>query len=775
MTRSNTPKLLLSLTLMLLAATAASAQGEGPVVWEVQRFDVTAGVSAATAGGRKLSVRAVVQARNAGQGTGRTLTARINPAAEITSVTVGDAAARFDAARTEARTGLKTVATTLPAPVAPGGVVSVTYDYTLPVQTNSGLASVAVEGAQFLPVASEPLSFWYPTPNSPAAPRGADAAPVKLTVNAPAGDSVVSTGRLQGQTFDQTLLVQPFFVTGKWDAIEGAGEAKGVSAHIPRGASAEERGRAEALVALAGAARSYFAGVLGPAPDAPVRLVAVRRGAGFDMGGTVLLDAAAFRRPKTDALTALAVSEAVAHLWLGGATSIRGDGAGALREGLARYLAAEFLGKHLGADAAEAERLRERIAYAAIAQRDAPLSLSTPFEPTYFTSAANKGAMVWRLAARTLGAEAFNATLRAQLEAGRSAGLTLRQFRAALVGRGGEPMSALLDAGLDRPTEIDLLVGLPQPRAGEQVVALRNAGPVDVTVSVAATTDRNERLTTGATIKARDFGEAVFKSAARIVRVEVDPEKLYPQTNYANDAAPAAPPLDESLAEATRTLAAQDFARSESVSREMLARAPLMQDARVLHARALLGLNRLEEAEREFRAAADAPLPLPDTLAWAAIGSGEIALRRGQVAEAARRFGEAVQVNGSYAATFAARAARARADAAPGATAPAVEEAVRAAVAQLDQAIKGGRKTEIDQLIAPGELDKFSKGIVGSQPEIWQTKVLRTENIGGERVAADVQITARVLGVDKSCTGVLVFTRAGGRLQLIEIPILEGC
>ena len=72
-------------------------------------------------------------------------------------------------------------------------------------------------------------------------------------------------------------------------------------------------------------------------------------------------------------------------------------------------------------------------------------------------------------------------------------------------------------------------------------------------------------------------------------------------------------------------------------------------------------------------------------------------------------------------------------------------------------------------------MDKFSKGLVGSQPELWQTKVLRTESLGGDRVAADVQITARVLGLDKTCTGVLVFTRAGGRLQLIEIPILEGC
>ena len=131
------------------------------------------------------------------------------------------------------------------------------------------------------------------------------------------------------------------------------------------------------------------------------------------------------------------------------------------------------------------------------------------------------------------------------------------------------------------------------------------------------------------------------------------------------------------------------------------------------------------------------------------------------------------ETGAGYAPTFAARAARLRADAVQGAPAAPVEEPVRAAVAQLDAAIKSGRKAEIDALIAPGELSAFSRGIVGSQPEAWQSRVLRTESLGGERVAADVQITARVLGQDRNSTAVLVFTRAGGRLQLIEIPILE--
>jgi tetratricopeptide (TPR) repeat protein len=763
MRRQNSIRLVLALAALPLVNSVALAQ-DGPV-WQVRRFDVTADVPAATT--RSLAARAVITARNVGRGAGRTFTVRISPAAEVRGATVGGAAAQFTS-RAESRTKLNTVATTLPAPVAPGGEVSVAFDYSVPVEVNTGLASISHEGSQFLP-----LSNWYPTPNSPVSPRGSDTAPLRLTVNAPAGEAVVSTGALTGSTFEQQLNVQPFFLTGRWETVEGGAEARGVSAYLPRGAGAEGRARAESLIALAAAARNFYAGLLGPAPDAPVRLVAVRRGAGFDGGGTVLLDASVFRRTKTDAVTALAISEAVARLWLGGATPVHGDGAGALREGLTRHLALRFIEKQFGAEAAAAERLRGRIAYAAVARRDAPLSVTNPLDPTYFTSTASKGAMIWRLAERVLGADEFASLLRAQLQASRESGLTLAGFRAALSERGGAPLKLLLDAGLDQPTELDLMIGLPRPRGAEHLVALRNTGQLPLTVTVAGTTDRGERVTAEAALPPQDFGDAVLKTAAKIVRVEVDPDKLYPQINYANDVMPAAPALEESLADATRTLAAQEFARSESIARGMLARAPLMQEGRVLLARALLEQGKTDEAEREFRAAAESVLPLPDTLAWASVGMGQIALRRGQAAEAVRHFTEAVRAGAGYAPTFAARAARLRADAAQGAPAPPVEEPVRAAVAQLDAAIKSGRKAEIDALIAPGELASFSRGIVGSQPELWQSRVLRTESLGGDAVAADVEISARVLGQNRNSTAVLVFTRAGGRLQLVEIPIFE--
>jgi tetratricopeptide (TPR) repeat protein len=627
-----------------------------------------------------------------------------------------------------------------------------------------------VAGSQFLP-----LSFWYPTANTPFALRGADTAPFKLTVNTANGETVVSSGRANGQTFEQTLNSQPFFLTGTWDVLEGASDARGLSAFLAKGATAEERKQAEGLMALAAGARSFYAGLLGEAPDVPVRLVSVTRGGGFSESGTVLLDAAAFRRSKIDSTTVLLIAEGVARLWIGGATPLRGEGSGVVRDGLVRHLANLFIEKQFGRETAEAERMRQRAAYSSVARRDAALSQATPLEATYFTSVANKGAMIWRLAHRALGHDAFIAVVRAALQNGKTdpAGLTLASLRAALGERGGAVgLRSILDQGLDQPTDMDLMVGLPQQRGGSWVAALRNLGSYDASVGVTATTTSGERVTAEATVPARNFGEAVFNTSARVVRAEVDPDKLYPQLDYSNDIAPRTRATQDDLAEALGLFARKDYARAESIARELLLYAPRMQEARILLARVQLAQNKQDEAEKEFRAALDESLPTPATLAWGSIGLGEIALRKGQAAEAARRFSEGVRADAEYASTTTARAGRIKAETAANAL-PAPDDSAQKFVAQLDQVIMGGRKTEIDALIIPGELTAFSKGIVGSQPDLWQTRVLRTEALDANRLAADVSLNIKQLGTEQSGTALLILARVGGAWRLADIQFFE--
>jgi len=753
-------------TLILASSLVGLSQTEGTAIWQVTKFDVNANVQQAD---RTLNGTATINALNVGNAPGSTFTVRLNAKASVKTATVGGATASFRSVP-ETRGDMQRVVISLPGSVAPNASISVAINYSLPVATNTGLSAISSISSQFLP-----LSFWYPMPNTPLTLRGADTAPFRVSVNLP---NVISSGVDKSaagtSVFEQTLSGQPFFVQGDWDRVEATGEGKGITAYLTQGASADEKKRAEAMIAYTAAARTYLASVLGAAPDTPLRLVGVRRGSGFSDSGTILLDADAFKLTKIDTATALAIAEAVARLWLGGQTPIRGEGGGALRDGLVRFLANSFLEKQFGRDAAESELIRQRLAYIAVAKRDGPLARTSSLDSTYFASVPNRGAMAWRLIDRKLGHDAFIGVLRSALDVGKTdpAGLTLPNFRAALVNRGGEGLKTLLDQQLDQVPDTDLMVGLPQARNAEWVAALRNLGSTDVTVPVVAVTDRGERLSVESTIPAKNFGEAVFKTTAKVVRVEIDPDKLYPQLDYSNDAAPKTREISDALAEATLQLGAQDFTKAEAVAREIFNAYPRLQEARILLARALAGANKVDEAEKLFRSALDEPLPTTATLAWANIGLGEISLKRGQAAEAAKRFTDAVIASRDYPSSLAARLARIRAEAAAN-NAPPVDESARTFITQLTSAIVSGKKAELESRVVPGELVKFVNGLVGTQPEIWEMKVVRTELLEPNLLAADVTIRAKQLGRESAGTAVFVLSRIGGSWKLSGVELFE--
>ena len=753
------------LTTLFLLSSATPAQEEARAAWQVTRFDITANIQQAE---RTLDATALLNATNVGRGTGTSFTFRIANKASIKNVTVGAATPNFRTVP-ESYGNLQRITVTLPGQFASGASLAITINYSLPIESNSGLAAISPIGSQFLP-----LSFWYPTPNTPFTVRGADTAPFRVVVN---GTNVASSGiekSSSGSTvYEQTLFGQPFFVQGDWDKVEGQGEARNIVAWLPRGATAEEKKQAEALLSLTANARAYYATLLGPAPDVPMRLVAVRRGAGFSDSGAILVEPGAFRRSKVDSATALLISEATARLWIGGQTPVRAEGGGLLREALGRYLATQFIEKQFGRDAAKAEMLRERLAYSSVARKDGPLARVTPLESTYFSSVPNKGAMVWRLVASSVGNDAFMSTVRDLLQSQKtnSNGITLAELRAALAGRGGERVKTLLEQQLDLITDLDLMIGLPQQRGAEWVAALRNLGSTDAITTARATTATGEQLSVEVTVPNKNFGEAVFKTPAKLVRVEIDPDKLYPQLDYSNDSAPRVRDVQEGLADATRQFGAQDNLKAETIAREILTIVPNMQEARIILARALLAQNKIDEAAKLFQSVIDDPLPTPAAIAWANIGLGEISLRRGQAGDAARRFNDAVRGDAEYAASLTARAGRIKAETA--ANTLTVDPTVRSFITQLDQAILSGKKTELESRIVSGELVKFINGLVGTQPEIWQTRVLRTEQLDSNLVAADVSIESKELGVQHAGTAVLILARTGASWKLLAIELFE--
>ena len=91
----------------------------------------------------------------------------------------------------------------------------------------------------------------------------------------------------------------------------------------------------------------------------------------------------------------------------------------------------------------------------------------------------------------------------------------------------------------------------------------------------------------------------------------------------------------------------------------------------------------------------------------------------------------------------------------------------------MDLAITSGKKAELETKIVSGELVRFIGGIVGSQPEIWQTKVHRTEPLDANLMAVDVTINAKELGQERSGTALLILARTGNGWKLADIDLFE--
>ena len=732
--------LLLTFTLYIQAQTDTRVSS----AWRVLKYDISANVPT---NDRYLTARASMNLQNVGNGAGTRLTLRISEKAEVTAVQLNGAT--VTSTKGEEPIGgknIQRIIINLPS-IQPNATFSVDVDYRLKVDENSGLNSLSPLGAQFLP-----LSFWYPTPNSQFAPRGADFAPIHLNITSP-NESVISSGTQTGASFEQKLYGQPFFLTGSWDKIE----SKGVTVFLPKGANVDERKRGEELASLMAEANTFTASLLGSAPNVPLKIVAVRRGSGFADCGTLLLDYGAFKRQKIDSLTAMAVAESVAKIWLGNVKPVRSEGFGVIHDGLSRFIATQFVEKQFGKDAADIERFRQRTSYALVVKNEQPYNVISPLDGAYFSSVANKGAMLWRIISKSMGQDQFFNIVKAQNS------FTLATLKAALPNK-----YDVLDDAVINANETNLLAGLPQTNGAETKVAVRNTGNITANVNVLATTEKGEQLIQATVIPPKSFGEVSFKTTSKIIRTEIDPEKLYPQTDYSDDIAPREFIDSNPLIAVKRNFDKQDFAGAEKDTRTILKSQPHLDDATTWFGRTLLAQNRLSEAEKAFQTALNEKLPTPNTLAWANVGLGEVALKSNQNATAAKYFEEAIKADVEYGSTLAARMGRQKA----GATL-ATDDSVKSFFALFDKTVVAGRKAEIDNLFLKGEVAKFSSGISG-QAEQWQTQLISVDRIDANSILAEVTVNTKILNSDpKNGTAVFQLSKDGSSWKISGVEIFE--
>jgi len=715
--------------------------------WQVEKYDITATLPANDAD-RDLSAIAILTLKNISASGAATATLRINSAAEILSGKVNGTTADFTKGQEKIGTGTLQRAVFRMPSVAPGGTVTIEVNYKLPVKDNSGIAAISSNTSQFLP-----LSFWYPTPNSWFFVRGADYGPMRLKIVDPAGRTTIASGTESGGIFEQKFHGQPFFITGSFEKID----SNGVSVYIPSGSNELAKKRAGEMAAFANEAKTFMAGYFGSAPDLPIKIVAARRGAGFAGCGTILIDDGVFRRTKLDSQNAMVVAEAVAKMWIGCKINVTGDGYGTIREGLTRYVATLFIENKYGKEVADAERVRQRTAYAAVALNDAPLTVISPLDSYYYTVASNKGAMVWRIVEKWFGKDKFTQMINAASADGI---LELSEIRAAMPER-KETLTNLID----EVTDTNLMVGLPQTVGGETKVALRNTGKFETAFDVAARLANGKVMIANVVVKPTSFSEVIFKTNEKIVRVEADPEKLYPQTNYSDDVAPKEYSESDPVLAVKRLFDKQDLAAAEKTANSILTETPNLDDVRILLARTLLAENKTVEAEKQFKAALDDPLPTPRTIAWGNVGLADIASKAGRAAEAREFAMAAIAADADFGASLAARNIRNKL-----ADAPVPSEEIKAYFAKFDAAARSNRKADLDALVMSGEVVKFASGISGQTTE-WKTTVVHTYLIDPVTMIAETDLSIKLLNRNNE-TGPAVYrltkTSSGWKLSSVD-------
>lgn len=735
-----------------LAAISARAQGRVTLTWEVLEYDIRADLPSDLNTGRDIAVTASLSIKNISSSSYSRLTMRISEQAKVSAVTANGSAADF-AVSQESTGGARTlqrIVTSLPS-VGPGQTVNVTVRYSYNVSENDGLASLSPLGSQFLP-----FSFWYPTPTSWFFTGGADFAPVKLTVNTNGNGKVFSSGNGSGSSFTSAVRSQPFFVAGAYESAV----ISGVEVAYPsRGTSGIVTGRLEELAGLAVKANDFVASRFGRKLQAPLRIVFVKRGAGFSDSGTILLDDSVLVREKIDAIAVQTIAEGISKSYLGNMIKIDGDGYGVIREGLSRYLGNEFIESEFGAEVAKVERLQQRTNYSAIARRDAPLNLVSPVDGYYYTATANKGSLIWGYLANRLGEEFF----RILSSRAADSGLDLAELRSSFAAE-----KAYLDYMIDRVTEMNLMIGNPQKVGGQWKSALRNLGEINANVIVTAKTASGKELPVSVTIKAKDFGEAVFATSEEVVRVEVDSEKSYPQVDYSDDIAPRVIEDPDPLLFIKREFDRQRYAEAERNALAVLGIYPEYHDARVLLARSLLAQSKMTDARRQFEQVLAAALPSPQSIAWSELGLGEIAQKTGRSEDARSRFRKAIAADAEYGATLAAvRNLMALSVETP------VDDQVKAYFAGFDRAVVSNSKAEVQAIISGGEVSRFAANVAG-QAQQWSTSIAFIQEIDAADVIVATNVELKLLNREVE-SGVAVFrlTKTARGLKLSTVEIFE--
>ena len=406
-----------SLTLLLTGflglAAALPAQQPRPQSFRAEHYDVAASLDSA---GQALSATARVTFIAAE--ASRIVDAELHPNLNVTAV-VGEDGKELPFERDQQSPLLLHV--TLPAPVAAGGRLTLTYSYTgiLANEENSPvpgvrLASITPESAYLLLPAR-----WFPLTGYPANRYTA-----KFRLEVPDSYAVAGTGksesptplpRKSGAAGGRLLYVFQCdtpgpvgtFVAGDLQYSPTQAEGLDVAVYAPRAASANVKEFAGSIAR----AVTTFSDLFGPLPDPSLTIIQLPNGTlrSFAAPGVLLLSQRLWD-PKGSDRT---IAGLVAAQWWGNSVLPASAADVWISDGLARYSEALYAEQSAGREA-ELRAVDEFAVGALMYEDAAPVAQAqhlAPYSSDYRSVVLNKGAMIFHMLRAQMGDLAFKSLL----------------------------------------------------------------------------------------------------------------------------------------------------------------------------------------------------------------------------------------------------------------------------------------------------------------------------------------------------------------------------
>ncbi|MBL8208091.1 MAG: tetratricopeptide repeat protein [Blastocatellia bacterium] len=704
--------------------------------------------------------------------------------AKVTAMSVNGASVQFRTGEPP-RLPLITVATDITTGFAAAPEFDVELTYSIPSTDRSQTLHISTAESYALP-----NGFWVPINHNPYADHGVDTAPFTLTVNAP-GSKVISSGvRTSDNVYEQALAAQPFFFVSNHDVTTATG-AKGAKIEIyaPRGLDENGKQQIKRLADEATNIVNFYTDYFGVPQQSAFRIIATStQGLTFSEPGAVAIDDSYFRRNVLDLGTIELLTAAAAKSFIDGRVLMRGRGAGMMRDGLPIYLVAQYLGARYGEAQQTAAFDRYRRAYEPVARgTDAPLLQQSPYDRSYTTVVYNKGALIWRLIEKKIGKAAFDKLVRGMLDRQRVDVLSLTEWRAplcraarctsvkadllAVAGAQQADLQEVFTQWVESVIVPDFAIGQPQAGANGLESTLVNFGSGDISVDILAVTETGEKLNRSVLVKGGEYGAVNFPAGTKIARIEVDPDKLYPQKDYSNDAFPRRASPNEAYGQASLAFAKKDYATAEAKLKEALNAEPNSPILQSLLGRVLLATNKADEASKVFAETLKSQLVPLQAFAWAQLGLGQLALQSNKFAESATHFRLASASDLDQATTLSARDGATKAE--QSANAIKVPDDVKAFLKQLDDALLTGNAEAVNPLVEQGNLREFVKRVTGSKPSTWTTEVLRAEAWDADRIAVDANVKVKIIGREGAGRAVYILSRVGSNWKLSDVPIFD--